>query len=202
MMKWILFVLLTIATPLFSAEQKILAFAGSTRKDSCNKKLIENAAELARGMGAEVKIIDLKDYPIPFYDADDEQNKGMPENAKKLRNMMIESNRIIISTPEYNASLSGVLKNALDWASRSQDGKPSRDAFLGKKVAIMSCSPGNGGGARALAHLRAIISNIGGEVIPLEVAVPDCYSVFNSEGKLTNESIKGRLKAEIQQLLQ
>ena len=202
MLKWMMmFGLLAIAGPL-SAETKVLAFAGSTRKDSCNKKLINNAAEIARNMGAEVKVIDLKDYPIPLYDADDEKSKGMPENAKRLRKLMLESNRIIVSTPEYNGSLPAVLKNAIDWASRSEDGKPSREAFLGNKFAILSCSPGGGGGALALNHLRAVIKNIGGDVIALQVAVPNCYSIFNAQGILENDEIKKQIKEEMQQLLQ
>ena len=199
MIKWFLFGLLALASSL-SAETKVLAFAGSTRKDSCNKKLINNAAEIAQKMGVDVKVIDLKDYPMPFYDADLEESQGMPENAKRLRKMMMESDKIIISSPEYNGSLSAVLKNAIDWLSRSEDGKPSREAFAGKKFAIMSCSPGPGGGARGLDHLRAVITNIGGEVIALQVVVPNSYTVFNAQGKLENDSVKQEVKQELQQL--
>lgn len=199
MLKWFLLGLLAVAGPL-AAETKVLAFAGSTRKDSCNKKLIKNAAEIAQKMGVDVAVIDLKDYPMPLYDADLEESQGMPENAKRLRKLMVESNKIIIATPEYNASISAVLKNALDWLSRSEDGKPSREAFAGKKVAIMSCSPGAGGGARALEHLRAVIKNIGGEVIAAQVVVPNSYTAFTPEGKLENESLKQEIKEELQQL--
>lgn len=97
MIKSILIAMLAVAGPL-AAETKILAFAGSTRKDSCNKKLINNAAEIARKLGATVTVIDLKDYPIPFYDADLEKDQGMPENAKKIRNMMLESKGVIIAS--------------------------------------------------------------------------------------------------------
>lgn len=204
MIKWFLFGLLAVSSSLSadakSPEKKVLAFAGSTRKDSCNKKLINNAAEIGQKIGLDVTVVDLKDFPMPFYDADLEQNQGMPENAKRLRKMMLASDRIIISAPEYNGSLSAVLKNTIDWLSRSEDGKPSREAFVGKKFGIMSCAPGAGGGAKGLDHLRAVIKNIGGEVIDLQVVVPNSYTVFNPQGKIENESIKQDIKQELQQL--
>lgn len=200
MMKYFLFGLLAVSSTL-TAETKVIAFSGSTRKESCNKKLINNAAEIARKMGANVTVIDLKDFPIPFYDADLEESQGMPEYAKRFRQMIVESNRIIISSPEYNSSLSAVLKNALDWASRTEDGKPSREAFAGKKVAIMSCSPGAGGGARGLVHLRSVITNIGGEVVDLQLVVPNSYTAFNSQGLLESESLREELKKEMEELL-
>lgn len=200
MIRAILIAMLAVAGPL-AAETKILAFAGSTREDSCNKKLLNNAADLARKLGATVTVIDLKDYPIPFYDADLEKNQGMPENAKKIRKMMLESKAVIIASPEYNGSVSAVLKNVIDWASRNESGEGSREAFQGRKFAIMSCSPGGGGGARGLGHLRTIINNIGGDVIAAQVSVPNCYAAFNSQGQLENEQIKKDLKQEIEELI-
>lgn len=184
-----------------SAEVKILALSGSTREGSYNKILVKEAAEIAQKMGAQVKIVDLRDYAMPYYDADLEAKLGMPKSAKDLRRLMLESDGFIIASPEYNGSLSAILKNTLDWASRSKEGQPSRDAFKGKKVAIMSISPGPGGGARGLVHLRAVIENIGGEVVPIQVAVPSAQSAFNAQGALQNPEIKEQLKQEIQQLL-
>lgn len=198
------FKLLLIPCMLFiplAAKEKILAFSGSTRADSYNKKLVHEAAEIARKRGASVTVIDLKDYPMPFYDADLEAKQGMPENAKKLRDLMIASNSMIISTPEYNASLSAVLKNALDWASRDENGKPSRAAFGGKKVAIMSASPGRGGGARALMHLRAIIEDIGGEVLQQQISVANAHTIFGDKGMVENNVLKKQIQTEVCQLL-
>lgn len=190
---------LVMAAPV-AAEVKVLALSGSTREDSINKKLIKDAAEIAREMGATVEVVDLRDFSMPFYDADVEQ-KGMPDNAKRLRRLMIESQAIIIASPEYNGSLSGVLKNAIDWASRTEDGKPSREAFQGKKFAIMSASPGAGGGNRGLVHLRTIIQNIGGEVITQQVIVPHSYTAFDERGQLKDQALQQQLKQEIEQLL-
>ncbi len=108
-----------------NSEIKVLAVAGSTRDDSINKKLVTEAAHLARQMGSKVTIIDLKDYPMGLYDADIEAKQGMPIKAKQLRQLMIQSQVILIASPEYNGSLSGVLKNAIDWASRSEEGVSS-----------------------------------------------------------------------------
>ena len=180
---------------------KVLAFAGSTRGDSYNKKLVQEAAAIAREKGASVTVIDLKELPMPLYDGDVEEAEGMPPNAKRLRELMIESSAIIIASPEYNASISAVLKNALDWVSRSEDGRPSRSAFKGKKFAIMSTSPGRGGGARGLAHLTTIIEDIGGEVIQKKVIVPDGYKAFNEKGELENTKVQQELQEEIDELL-
>lgn len=196
---WKLMIILCVAcSAALGAEIKVLAFAGSTREDSYNKKLVSEAANFARQMKANVTVIDLKDYPIPFYDADLENAQEMPAKAKQLRQLMIQSDVILIASPEYNGSLSAVLKNAIDWASRSETGEGSRDAFKGKKFVIMSASPGSGGGARGLAHLRTIIENIGGTVIPQQVVVPDAYKAFDDQGHLKSEKIK----QELQQLIQ
>lgn len=197
MWKWLI-VLCVAFTATVNAETRVLAFGGSTQEDSINKKLVLEAANLARQMGASVTVIDLKDYPIPLYDADLETEEGMPAKAKKLRQLMIQSQVILIASPEYNGSLSGVLKNAIDWASRSEDADSSREAFKGKKFAIMSASPGSGGGARGLVHLRAILENIGGTVIPQQVVVPDAYDAFDEQGHLKNS----KLKLELRQLVQ
>lgn len=180
------------------AEKKVLAFAGSTREGSTNKKLVIEAANIARQMNANVTVIDLKDYPLPFYDEDLETNQGMSPKASQLRQLMIQSDVIFIASPEYNGSLSGILKNAIDWASRSEQGSGSTDAFKGKKFAIMSASPGSGGGARGLTHLRTIIENVNGTVIPQQVVIPDSYNAFDEQGHLKNENQKKELSKLVQ----
>lgn len=196
---WKLVSVLCIAFSInLSAEIEVLAFSGSTRADSVNQKLVSEAALLASQMGANVTLINLKDYPIPFYDADLEAEEGMPENAKELRKLMMRSHLILIASPDYNGSLTAVLKNAIDWASRKEGGGSSREAFKGKKFAIMSAAPGSGGGAKGLIHLRTIIENIGGTVIPQQVSVPNAYSTFDEEGRLNNQ----KLEMELQQLIE
>lgn len=199
-MKWILLSFLTAVFPLL-AEMKVLVFAGSTRADSYNKKLAGEAAAIARKMGAKVTIIDLKEYPMPLFDEDLETKLGMPEHAKRLREAMIGSNAILIASPEYNGSISGVLKNALDWASRTENGEASRTAFKGKTFGLMSASLGQGGGARGLVHLRAVIEDIGGQVVESQVSVPRAYEAFNEKGALKISALAKALQEEVEQTL-
>ena len=142
-------------------KPKILAFAGSLRQDSCNKKLVKIAAEGARRAGAEVTYVDLSDYPVPIYDQDIETTEGIPANAQKFKELMIANQGLLISSPEYNSSISGVLKNMIDWISRSSNKEETPlIAFKGKVAVLMSASPGQLGGLRGLVHLKAILGNI------------------------------------------
>jgi chromate reductase, NAD(P)H dehydrogenase (quinone) len=166
---------------------KLLAFAGSTRTESFNKKLVKVAAEGARAAGAEVTLIDLRDFPMPLYDGDLEAEGGLPENAKKLKQLMIAHHGFLISAPEYNSSITGVLKNTIDWASRAEtDDEPSLVCFQGKAVALMSASPGGLGGLRGLVHVRAIFGNIGAHVLPDQISIPTAHEAFDASGALKN----------------
>jgi len=163
---------------------KILAFAGSTRKESFNKKLVKIAADAARAAGAQVTYLDLKDIPMPLFDEDLEKEQGLSENAKKFRALLQAHDGFLISAPEYNSSISGVLKNAIDWASRPLPGETPLVCFAGKVVTLMSASPGALGGLRGLVIVRSLLSNIGVIVLPTQVAVPKAHEVFGPDGKL------------------
>lgn len=196
MLKWMLMACLAISASV-SANVKVLAIAGSTREASINKKLLTDAADIARKMGAEVTLINLNDYPAPFYDEDLETNSGMPAKVRQLRKQMIDSDVIMIATPEYNGSVPAVLKNIIDWSSRSETGGPSRDAYIGKTFVIMSTSPGGGGGARVLAHLKTIIENIGGKVVDQQVAVPNGFNAFDAQGHLKDPAMRANLEKAV-----
>lgn len=198
MLKSLFFLLLFSMTLTLNAQTRVLAFAGSSRADSLNKKLAIEAAHIASEMDADVTFIDLKDYPIPLYDADLEAVEGMPENAKFIRSLMINSQVILIASPDYNSSLTALLKNVLDWASRSEENGSSREAYKGKIFGIMSAGSGSRGGARGLIHLRTIIEHIGGTVISQQVVVPYAHLVFDEEGNMTDP----QLYAELQNLIQ
>ncbi|MGA7933345.1 MAG: NAD(P)H-dependent oxidoreductase [Kovacikia sp.] len=163
---------------------KILAFAGSTRTDSFNKKLVKIAAAGARSAGAEVTYLDLGDLSIPLYDEDLEAKEGIPPGARKLKDLLLATDGILIASPEYNSSVSGVLKNAIDWASRPVEGEAPLACFADKVAAIMSASPGALGGLRGLVHLRSILGNIKVLVLPDQLAVPKAYEAFNADGSL------------------
>ena len=169
---------------------KILAFAGSTRTASFNKKLIKIAADAARAAGAEVTLIDLRDYAMPLFDGDLEDAQGLPENAKKLKALMRESDGFLLSCPEYNSSITAVLKNTIDWASRAEtDDEPPLVAFRGKTAALLATSPGALGGLRGLGTERSILGNIGKIVQPDQVAVPKAHEAFDDVGALKEERV-------------
>ena len=167
---------------------KILAFAGSSRKGSFNKKLVGIAASGAMEAGAKVTVIDLADYPMPIFNQDFESEKGMPEKARDFKNLLIAHDGFLIASPEYNSAFSPLLKNVIDWASRSEsEGEPSLVAYRGKVAAIMSASPGGLGGLRGLVFLRMLLSNIGMIVLPNQQAIPQAYKAFKNNGALADE---------------
>ena len=175
---------------------KILAFAGSTRTGSFNKQLVKIAVAGARAAGAEVTVLDLRDLPMPLYDGDLEAMEGLPANAQKFKELLLAHQGLLISAPEYNSGISGVLKNAIDWASRSTPGEPPLACFVGKVAALMSASPGALGGLRGLVHVRSILSNIHVFVLPDQIAVPRAHEAFQPDGTLKDS----KQQASIEQL--
>jgi len=167
-----------------SSQPKILAFAGSTREASYNKKLVKIAAEGAKAAGAEVTYVDLRDLPMPLYDEDLEAKEGIPENVRKFKELMKANQGLLIACPEYNSSITPVLKNAIDWASRPEPGEPGLACFTGKVAALMSASPGGLGGLRGLIHVRSILSSINVLVLPAQNAIPSAFQAFDNDGRL------------------
>ena len=130
---------------------KILAFAGSSRKESWNKKLINIAVQGAEEAGATVTVIDLSDYPMPIFNQDLEAEKGLPESTGKLKRLMMEHDAFMIASPEYNSAFTPLLKNVINWVSRAEsEDEPPLAAYRNKVVAIMSTSLGALGGLRGL----------------------------------------------------
>lgn len=167
---------------------KILAFAGSSRKDSFNKKLVKVAALGAESAGATVTLVDLADYPMPLFNQDLESEQGMPEKAHEFKNLLIQHDGFLIASPEYNSAFSPLLKNVIDWASRAESkDEPPLMAYKGKVAAIMATSPGALGGLRGLVFLRMLLGNIGVTVIPDQIAVPQAMKAFAEDGSLIDE---------------
>ena len=173
---------------------KILAFAGSLRTDSFNKKLVRIGAEGARAAGAEVTLIDLRDFPLPVYDGDLEA-AGMPETVLQLKKLFLDHQGLLIASPEYNGSIPGTLKNALDWVSRPFD----RNPLQRKPVAVIGASTGGFGAVWAQAELRKVLSTLGGRVLDIELPVPHAHTRFE-DGGLTDEEIQLRLEETIEAL--
>jgi chromate reductase, NAD(P)H dehydrogenase (quinone) len=184
---------------------RILAFAGSARRDSLNKKLARVAAQHAREGGAEVTFVDLDDYPMPVYHGDLEAAEGMPENAKKLRALFLAHDALLIVTPENNRSIPSLLKNTIDWLSRGiGDGKGANSGYApykGKVAALMAASPGPYGGARVLPHLRQVLSALGVTVIGPEVALAHADQAFTADGSLTEAATVKGVKSVVASLV-
>lgn len=169
-----------------SRKPCIVAFAGSAREDSANKKLIRIAASGAAEAGADVELIELRDFVLPLYNGDLEAREGVPENARVLREKLTACDGLLISAPEYNSSITPTLKNKIDWVTRLPGGKPSLEAFEGKWVVLMSASPGGLGGMRGLVHLRAILGNCGAIVLPQTRSVQEAFKAFDKDGCLVD----------------
>ena len=182
---------------------RILVFGGSLRRDSWNQKLASVAATGAKAAGADVTLISLNDFPMPLFNEDLEDESGMPEGAKQLKQLMIEHHGLIIASPEYNSSITAALKNAIDWVSRTtSDDEPPMAAFTGKVAALCSASPGALGGMRGLVHLRAILGIIGVLVLPDQVALSKAHEAFREDGTLADPKMEARVKKLTAQLTQ
>ncbi|NOX59940.1 MAG: NAD(P)H-dependent oxidoreductase [Planctomycetes bacterium] len=174
---------------------RILAFAGSTRSDSFNKKLVKVAARGAKQAGAHIDFIDLRDLNLPLFDEDYEAENGPPEEATRFKALLKACDGMLISSPEYNSSLSAVLKNAIDWATRPAEGEKPLEAFEGKSAILMSASPGGLGGLRGLVHLRAVLGNIRVIVLPQQQAVPNAHDAFGPDGNLADANVRSQIEA-------
>lgn len=170
---------------------KILAFAGSLREHSYNKRIVKMAMKGAENAGAVVTHIDLRDFPMPIYNPDNEKN-DFDVNALAFQGMVTQNDGFLISSPEYNGSLSAALKNAIDWASRQSNVYDRSKVFRGKFAAIMSASPGSFGGLRSLLHLRGVLTSLGVNVLAAEVAVPLVADKFNRD-EMIDEAMKALL---------
>ncbi len=184
-----------------SEQIKILAMAGSTRKDSYNKKLIRAAGNILWESDVDITLIDLRDYPLPLFDGDLETDRGMPAPALELKKLLMAQDALIISAPEYNNSVTGVLKNTIDWMSRTAAENDPGDVFEGKVGALISASPGHYGGIRGLLHMRAILTSLGVLVIPTQCCIHRAHEAFDERGKLKDERFEKRLRAVTSQLL-
>ena len=183
---------------------KILVFAGSIRSGSYNARLAALAAKALTEAEADVTLISLADYPMPLYDGNLEAASGPPENAIKLKRLMGLQHGVFIASPEYNASITPLLKNTLDWVSRVREGKERPlAAYKGRAFALGAASNGTYGGMRSLMALRQVLElGCGALVIPEQVAVREAASAFDEEDNLKDERTAGLMKAVVQRLIE
>ena len=166
---------------------KLLAFAGSLRTSSFNKKLVAIAAQGAREAGAEVTMCDLRDLPMPLYDGDIEAEGGLPDHARTFKQLLLQHHGVLIATAEYNSQFPAVLKNAIDWASRREGDEKHLAAFTGKVAGVMSASPGALAGLRGQALLRSQLAYLGMVVVPAGVGVGRAGDAFDDQEQLKDE---------------
>ncbi len=144
--------------------------------------------------GVEVKVIDMSEFDMPIFNEDLEVAQGLPANAKKFKQLLMSHDGFIIGNPEYNSGYSGLLKNAIDWASRMEEGEKPLQAFKGKYAAIVATSPGALGGIRGLVSLRMLLGNIGVHVLPNQLAVGGIGKLVDEEHNVVDEKTKKNLK--------
>ena len=178
---------------------RILAFAGSARRDSLNKKLARAAHAGAKAAGAEATFVDLEDYPMPIYHGDLEVASGMPQMARELRALLLAHDGLLIASPENNSSISALLKNTIDWLSRDvDDGKGSNSGLApwrGKVAGMLAASPGAFGGVRHLPHLRQVLAGLGVTVVGAQVVVPKAHEAFAADGSLADERVAKQVRS-------
>lgn len=175
---------------------RILAFAGSARRESFNKKLLAAVVEATRVGGAAVTVLDLNDLPMPLYHGDLEDAEGMPPNAQKFVDLVLAHDGLLIASPEYNSQMTPLLKNTIDWSTRG-DVNP----LSGKVAAVVSASPGNFGGIRSMTLARALLVHLGCIVVPAQCILPHADKAFDEKGALKDERVRKSADAVAQELV-
>ncbi len=183
------------------SKTRILAFAGSTRKESINGRLLAIACRMASDAGAEVDHIQLSDYELPLFDQDLESTSGQPENAIRLKELFFANSGLLLACPEYNSSITPLLKNTIDWVSRKSANESPLAAYRNKTACLISASPGALGGLRGLRHVREILSNIGVLVTPSQFALNQAFDALDESGNLKDEAKTSQLQECIDQFV-
>lgn len=160
---------------------KILAFAGSLRRDSYNRRLLPFAVAGAKDAGAEVTVIDLADYPLPVMDQNLEDRDGLPDNARKLKKLFKSHRGLLLACPEYNSSITPLLKNTIDWVSRQDGAESGSVPYKNKIAALVSASDGRWGGMRGLRHVREVLTTLGCVVLPEQYMLSGAEAAFDQQ---------------------
>jgi chromate reductase len=183
---------------------KILVIPGSLRSKSHNVRLAALATKELTLADADVTRISLADYPLPIYDADLSAKSGPPVNAQKLKQLMSAHSGVFIASPEYNASITPLLKNTIDWISVVREpGEPQLAAYQNRVFALGSASPGRSGGMQSLLALRQVLAvGCRAFVIPEQVTVPNAEDAFDEMDQLTDTRAATQLKTVVRRLIE
>ena len=175
---------------------KILAFSGSARRESLNRKLLAVAVQAVRDAGAEVTLLDLNEYALPLYHGDLEDKEGLPANAAKLIALIQQHQGLLIASPEYNSMITPLLKNTIDWCTRGDE-----NPLIGKVAGVVSASPGGLGGIRSMTLARALLLHLGCHVVPAQCSLPKADEAFDDKGGLKDPRSIKAVKALAAQLV-
>lgn len=178
---------------------RVLAFSGSARKESFNRRLLAAAVRSARAAGAHVTELDLRSDLLPIYDGDLEARDGLPAAALDLKAQFAGHDGFLIASPEYNGFFPPLLKNTLDWVSRPAANAPS--PYAGKAAGLLAASPGALGGIRCLPHLRLLLTNLGVTVSPAQFALGRADQAFADHGGLTDANQQKTLDSVVADLI-
>jgi NAD(P)H-dependent FMN reductase len=171
------------------ATPRILAFAGSARRESLNRKFLAVAIQAAEEAGCEVTLADLNELSLPLYHGDLEDEGGLPENAVTLIRLITSHRGLLVASPEYNSMITPLLKNTIDWCSRADD-----NPFEGKVAAVISASPGTLGGVRSLAMAQSLLLKLGCSVVPGQCFLANAGKGFDAEGRLVDAHAQKSLR--------
>ena len=178
-------------------QPRIVVMAGSRRREALSRRVAQACAQAVRDAGAEVELIELDDYPAPLYDGDLEAASGLPEGIVRLQRVLHASDGLLVVNPEYNGSLTPLLKNTLDWCSRPNPADPERSGgkvYAGRAAAVVGSSPGALGGMRVLFHVRDVLGYLGMQVIPQQLAVGKAGEAVGADGRLLDAARQGMLE--------
>lgn len=184
---------------LMPQSPQVLAFAGSARSASFNTQLVRIASGGIESAGLACTLIELRDPPLPLYDGDLEAADGLPANAVELRRLFAEHDAFLIAAPEYNGSISALLKNTIDWITRSPEAMPDLSCLRGKVAALLSASPGPLGGLRGLGVLRNLLTNVGVTVLANQFTLRKAAEAFTSDGRFRSEHDARRIEGLAQE---
>ena len=165
----------------------IAGFAGSLRKSSFNQQMLERAAVGAREEGAEVDLVDLGAFDLPIFHDELAEGESLPEGVLALKGRLRDADGLLIASPEYNCSVTPLLKNVLDWCSVPTNRENPDRCLEGKHAGVMATSPGRLGGIRGLFHLRDILMDVGVHPINHQYALPGSHQAFAEDGSLVDE---------------
>lgn len=173
----------------------VLIFAASLRAESLNRKLVSVAARVAEQAGAAVDLATVRDFDVPLYDGDLEKARGITAGAHEFQRRLLASDAFIVSSPEYNGSMAGTIKNLIDWTSRF-----APQPFDGRHGLLLSASPSLAGGNRGLWALRVPLEHLGARIFPDMFSLAMAHKAFAAD-EIADEALRGRFEKTVQAFL-